>query len=454
MIKNMLKGAIITITTILTIIFIIAAYKTLLIIIPVLFWVGLGMLTSLGLISLTYFAHGKYIRARVLHIKMANLEDARYFQQALMIATVGQTNANLIHPLEIGRVKLASFPKEPKLITSGNELILPEPEKELPRLVRLETILPPNPTLSKIILGETYGHEIVSDALKSLVHILVAGTSGWGKSIFLQTLLYQVLIAKENTEVYLSDLGGTTFIDFGLPYVDNTKDTEEMLGDLWAEALKRKQLYQATGRGVKSLDMYNAITGHTLPYCLFFTDETTVLMAESKAMSQYLTNIANYARKYGILLICGGQDFKADTFSTTLRNQFSSRFQFKAMDKVQGRLILPDVKDAHEIDIKGQCYAYTADRGIFKMQAPILSEDTIIEWASRQKNLVIDMPVQSINDPIEQAIITHYQSGNGLKDCYRLWYSLNNQGQIPNSIGGNQTQIIKDILQKYSVIGM
>jgi DNA segregation ATPase FtsK/SpoIIIE-like protein len=122
------------------------------------------------------------------------------------------------------------------------------------------------PSLNNLILGITYDDQIVTESLKSLTHIAIAGVTRFGKSIFIQQLLYQIVTARENIMLYLADLGGTTFVDFGLPYASTLPETEAMIYKVMREAERRKILYEATGRGIRSLDIYNEVTGDNLPW--------------------------------------------------------------------------------------------------------------------------------------------------------------------------------------------
>jgi len=97
------------------------------------------------------------------------------------------------------------------LLERGQEVM-----PELPGKVDLLDLLPAGQsTLTNIVLGVTINeaeqYQTVSAPLFNLVHIGVGGSSGWGKSVFLRALAYQLLTAPEPAELSLIDLEATTF---------------------------------------------------------------------------------------------------------------------------------------------------------------------------------------------------------------------------------------------------
>jgi hypothetical protein len=212
--------------------------------------------------------------------RMSDLETARAqthlnVEARYHAATLRQIERGLIHPATLGDGKFSAFPAAvAKHIDQGAVPLLEAPK--LPARVDLDQLMSDRPSLNNLILGITYDNQVVTESLKSLTHIAVAGVTRFGKSIFTvtrfgksiftQQLLYQIATAKEDTALYLADLGGTTFVDFGLPYASTLAETEAMIADVMSEAEHRKALYEATGRGIRSLDIYNEVTGDNLPW--------------------------------------------------------------------------------------------------------------------------------------------------------------------------------------------
>jgi hypothetical protein len=297
----------------------------------------------------------------------------------LLAATVRQMEAGLIHAGQLGEgVKFSSFPAAVvKHIENAVPLLEAPAPKTLPARVDLPQLMSDRPSLNNLILGVTYDDQIVTGSLKSLTHMAIAGVTRFGKSIFIQQLLYQIAAAKENVTLYLADLGGTTFVDFGLPYASTLAETEAMIYDVMSEAERRKGLYEATGRGIRSLDIYNEVTGDNLPWVVMIIDEALYLMEKSKAVKENLEIAVSWAAKYGITAVIVSQDWKSNVVQTSTRNNFSSRFQFLAEDRAQANILVKGC-EADRIENKGRCFARLPGQNkITELQTPYISEAQI-----------------------------------------------------------------------------
>jgi len=219
----------------------------------------------------------------------------------------------------------------------------------------------------------------------------------FGKSIFTQQLLYQIATAKEDVNLYLADLGGTTFVDFGLPYASTLSETEAMIYDVMREAERRKGLYEATGRGIRSLDIYNEVTGDNLPWIIMIIDEALYLMEKSKTVKDNLEIAVSWAAKYGITAVIVSQDWKSNVVQTSTRNNFSSRFQFLAEDRTQANILVKGC-EADKIETKGRCFARLPGQNkITELQTPYISEAQIAAIAPHIRNRGRAIPSDDIS---------------------------------------------------------
>lgn len=266
-------------------------------------------------------------------------------------------------------------------------MFLPENKTPPPNHVDLLEFIPASrkTTVNNMFLGISHDNQIIRDGLKNLTHIAIAGSTRWGKSIFIQSLLYQMALAREDVIFYLADLGGNTFIDFGMPYADSLEEAEIMVYQVMREAERRKELYKATGRGIKSLDMYNSVMekegGQTLPWAVMIIDEALYLMEKSKQVKNDLEIAVSWAAKYGITCIVVSQDFKSNVIRTSTRNNFSTRFQFQSEDKTQAGILIAG-SEAHLIENRGRCVGrLPGDKSVREIQTPFIHEDKIIEIA-------------------------------------------------------------------------
>lgn len=250
-----------------------------------------------------------------------------------------------------------------------------------PLSVNLLDLLPNGSSFHRVVLGlhitEDGSQEIITAAMDELTHIAVGGTSGWGKSVCLRSLAYQMASCPEPTKLVFIDSDDMTFSAFKssdrllYPVADNAPDAEAIVSELTAEMGNRKVLF-AQHTTVEKLSDYNRVSNTPLPYILLFCDEATSLLKANKSLEQAFSLQILRARKYGIMAILGGQSWKADVMDTTLRGQFSSTIHFHARDKSSSNVLLGS-SDAANITQVGIAYAVLPGRPIVKMLSPKIS---------------------------------------------------------------------------------
>jgi DNA segregation ATPase FtsK/SpoIIIE-like protein len=266
----------------------------------------------------------------------------------------------------------------------------------VPDVVRLEDAISyDDVSINRLYLGAGPGGEPVYGRLKDLSHIAIGGTSRWGKSTLEQSLLYQLVIAREEIDFYLSDVGGTAFLSFGIPYADSPTLSEKLVAKVYSIFEDRKAGFKAAGQqvrtGVRSLDIYNQITGDSLPVIVLAMDEVTALMADSKQMSHQINSLILQAGKYGIFLILSGQNWTARNIGTTTRDQFSSRFQMKAMDRYQANILISN-SGAEQFTTKGRASVLLPGAiAPVQIQTPLIDEETISLATQRRPRSVDDL---------------------------------------------------------------
>lgn len=285
---------------------------------------------------------------------------------------------------------------EPPALTSGL----------LPPQVNLLDLLPAGlASLEQIVLGLTSGPtglETVTAPLASLVHIAIGGSSGWGKSMMLRALAFQLMLAPEACQLIFIDLEGVTFSPFErcdrLRYAvaDTEQAALDVLADLVDEMNQRRELYSRFP-GCDSLKAYNALAAEPLPAIALLIDESTALLSDRPVESAIRT-LALRARKFGVYAILGGQDWKAASLDTAIRNQLSSRIQFKAQDGAQSRVLL-GTPDAANLDRPGRAYALLPGRPRLELQAPFISVPTIQRYLTRSDQPVPPGPFYAGSPP-------------------------------------------------------
>jgi len=270
--------------------------------------------------------------------------------------------------------------------------LLAEPDQAVnwPARVPLTALLEgERPSFRSLVLGVTLladgGPEVVKGDMSSMVHVAVGGSSGWGKSVFLRALAYQLALSEQPVDLALVDLEGATFAPFDRcnrllwPVADTERDALALFGELANELNRRRELF-TLHPGIDSLRAYNAVAAEPLTPVVALVDEATALLSD-KDVEGTLRTLALRARKYGLWLILGGQDWKASSLDTAIRNQLSSRVQFKAMSASQSRVLLQR-PGAENLDAKGRALAWLPGRELVELQAPFVSHSDIIKAVS------------------------------------------------------------------------
>jgi hypothetical protein len=315
-----------------------------------------------------------------------------------------------------------------------------------PERVNLLDLLGDGPSLNHIILGVDQAGQAVAAPLAGLVHIAVGGSSGWGKSVFLRALAYQLAVAPEPVELAMVDLEGTTFAPFArsrrLRYA--VADTEPgaiaILDDLAGEMDRRRGLFAAYPEADK-LSAYNGLAAEPLPVIALVIDESTALLAD-RDISGRIRLLALRARKYGIYAILGGQDWKASSLDTAIRNQISTRVQFKAQDPTQSRILL-GTGDAAGIDRVGRAMAVLPGRPLLEMQAPLISAQAVSRAVGMGPLPAPAPMVEPEPDGIEARVLELAGDGASRSAIAR---------EVFGSDGGNQLRKIGAILDKFSPV--
>lgn len=299
--------------------------------------------------------------------------------------TLAALNVQRTSAIRADKITIKQAAQLPQLPQAG---ALPAPV-QWPTRIPLRGLLDGPSSLNNLVLGVTLGEqgqsEVVRGAMAELVHIAVGGSSGWGKSVFLQMLTYQLCMAIEKLDLCMIDLEGVTLNSFAnsdrllYPIADNEQDAVGVLQALNNEMSIRKELFNQHP-GIDRLDKYNAVTSEPLRPIIAVIDEVTALLSD-KRVEEHLRDLTLRSRKYGLWLIMAGQSWKASNLDSTIKNQLSTRVQFKSLNSAQSRVLLGK-GDAKDISHVGRAYAILPGRSMIEMQAPFVNSDMIISAVS------------------------------------------------------------------------
>lgn len=300
---------------------------------------------------------------------------------------------------------------------------LQEPEgpqvPQLPEYVTSDQALDAAPSYRRLILGRTE-HQTVTADMAKMVHLAVGGSTGWGKSVFLRWMVYQLVKSTDPVKIILIDLEGATLAPFAqcgrvlYPLADTETDAAAIMTELISELDRRKALY-AQYPGVDSLYAYNEQSDEPLVPIVAVIDEATALL-ENRVVEKHLRTLALRARKYGLWLILAGQDWKASTLDTAIRNQLGARIQFHAMDAAQSRVLLGR-PGAEELDVKGRAIAVLPGREALTFQAPMIKHSELRMLRGDGPSLEMpDLPEDvEKRDKVEQVLELHAEGVSNRK---------------------------------------
>jgi S-DNA-T family DNA segregation ATPase FtsK/SpoIIIE len=199
-------------------------------------------------------------------------------------------------------------------------------------------------------LGKDISGRAVFFDLADMPHLLVAGTTGSGKSVMLNALLTSLLLTTDPRQVkmVLVDPKRVELTHFAriphliTPVVTDVKKAANALGWAVAEMERRYEVLEKTG--ARSLDGYNARSEKPMPYVVIVIDELADLMMQAAAkVEDAVIRIAQKARAVGIHLVVATQRPSVDVITGMIKANIPSRVAFAVSSQVDSRVILDSV---------------------------------------------------------------------------------------------------------------
>jgi len=234
-----------------------------------------------------------------------------------------------------------------------------------------------------IALGKSIsGVPIVGD-LFAMPHLLIAGTTGSGKSVCINTiilsLLYKYTPAKCNLiliDPKMLELSAYEGIPHLLcPVITEAKKATAALG--WAVKEMESRYKLMTSVGVKNIDGYNSKHKKHMPYIVVIVDEMSDLMLTAgKEIENYIQRLSQMARAAGIHIIMATQRPSVDVITGTIKANFPTRISFQVSSKIDSRTILGEQGSEQLLGKGDMLYMSSANR-IIRIHAPYVSESEI-----------------------------------------------------------------------------
>src|SRR6202521_5095435 len=249
-----------------------------------------------------------------------------------------------------------------------------------------------------LALGKDINGRIVTADLNAMPHLLIAGSTGAGKSVAINAMIMSVLYKATPDQVRLIlvdpkrlELGNYEGVPhLYAPIITEPKLAANALRNAVREMERRLKLLAA--KGVRNIDQYNRLfdNGGTpslfeedsddkpIPYIVIIIDELAdLMMLDSSNVEESITRLAQMARAVGIHLVLATQRPSVDVITGLIKANFPARVSFRVATKVDSRTIL-DANGAESLLGRGDMlYLPAGSARVHRLHAPYVTEKEI-----------------------------------------------------------------------------
>ncbi len=240
-------------------------------------------------------------------------------------------------------------------------------------------------TTSKIpiCIGKDISGNIEVIDLSKTPHLLVAGTTGSGKSVFINTLLASILykFSPEDLRLILIDpkmLELSVYNDIAhllTPVV--TEPKKAILALKWVCKEMERRYSLMNEENTRSLEGYNHKSIEKLPYIVVFIDEMAdLMMTAGKEVEHYVQRLAQMARACGIHLVMATQRPSVDIITGSIKANFPSRISFQVASKYDSRTVLGEI-GAEQLLGNGDMLMSKNGGNIIRYQSAFISDNEV-----------------------------------------------------------------------------
>lgn len=322
--------------------------------------------------------------------------------------------------------------------------------------------------LGKDITGKC----IVTDISK-MPHVLIAGATGSGKSVCINTLIVSILYkySPEDVKLLMVDPKVVELSVYNgiphllIPVVTDPKKAAAALNWAVNEMTRRYKLF--ADNGVRNVDSYNelvkkGVVEEKLPYIVIIIDELAdLMMACPRDVEDYICRLAQMARAAGMHLVIATQRPSVDVITGLIKANVPSRISFAVSSQVDSRTIL-DSTGAEKLLGKGDMLFYPVGESKPKrVQGAFISEEEVENVVSFIKDIKSDSKCESeileyINSASDTSIKSNEDCDELLDEAIKIVVET---GQVSTSylqrrlrIGFNRAARIVEELEKNRII--
>lgn len=258
--------------------------------------------------------------------------------------------------------------------------------------------------LTMILGKDIVGKPFVTD-LKKLPHLLIAGTTGSGKSVGINSMILSLLYknSPDNLRLVMID---PKMLEFSMyndiphlltPVITKAVDAINALANMVGEMERRYTLMAKTR--TKNIENYNEKAQKeglpTMPYIVVVIDELADLMMTSGKDVEYsIARLAQMARASGIHLIVATQRPSVDVVTGLIKANLPSRLSYKVGQKIDSKIILDSMGAESLLGRGDMLFTPPGTPGIVRIHAPWSTEteiEQVVEFLKNQREVEYDM---------------------------------------------------------------
>ena len=253
--------------------------------------------------------------------------------------------------------------------------------------------------LGKDIVGAPF----VTD-LKKLPHLLIAGTTGSGKSVGINAMLLSLLYRNSPQTLRLMMID-PKMLEFSIyndiphlltPVITEAKKAITALSNMVVEMERRYKIMSQTR--TKNIESYNekmkSEGGEQFPYIVVIIDELADLMMTSgKDVELYIGRLAQMARASGIHLIVATQRPSVDVVTGLIKANLPSRISYRVGQRIDSKVILDQMGAESLLGRGDMLFTPPGSPGVIRLHAPFASEkeiETIVNFLKEQQDVIYD----------------------------------------------------------------
>lgn len=299
------------------------------------------------------------------------------------------------------------------------------------------------------LMGVNLQGEVMASDLATMPHLLVAGATGQGKSVSLNSLILSLVTTRSPAQVrlVLVDPKKVEFAAFAeLPHllVPVVTETEKAGGVFHALTLEMQKRYAAFEQSkTRNIAGHNATLaeGERLPYIVCIVDEFADLMLTNrKEVEHSITRLAALARAAGIHLVLATQRPSVGVVTGIIKANFPSRLAFRMASQVDARTVM-EKKGAEALAGAGDFLFLDWKGDTVRGQGAFVSEREVAKMVTTIANGV----EPSYDKGMEKAIASHFRANDDKEGKTPVWFSIDAAIEVMQAYGFASTGLFSDV---------